>query len=513
METGNSRQLKVGILLSYGQIFLNVLIQLVYTPLLIRFLGQSEYGLYNVIASTIQILSILNLGFNGGYIKFFTRYKKENNQEAISKLNGLFVIIFSILGLVAFICGLFLAFRMDLVFDEGLTAGEYGIARWLMLLFTLNMAISFPATVLICIISAHEKFIVLKALGMIKTVFAPILTIPFLLLGKGSIAVVSVTVLISIVTDLLYLYFVMAKLKTKFVFHNFEKGLFSELLVFTSFIALNLIVDQVNSNMGKILLGRFKGTDVAAIYSVGYTLYQFYVLFSTSISGVFAPKVHALIKDTEETPLLQRKELTSLFVQVGRMQFIILGLVELGFLFFGKQFIFLWAGKEYGEAYYVMLLLAVPATIPLIQNIGLDIQRAQNRHYFRSIAYIIMALVNVVVTVVLCQRFGATGAAVGTAVSMIVANGFIMNIYYHKRCNINILIFWRSIARLSLGMLIPVAFGVVVLLFVDQTKILFFGLGVLSFVIVYGVSMWFFGINQSEKEFIKKALKRLKKHA
>lgn len=508
-----TNQLKWGVVLSYMQIALSIVIQLAYTPLLIRYLGQSEYGLYNVVSSTIQILAILNLGFNGSYIRFFTKYRKEGREEEIRQLNGLFLIIFTVLGFVALACGLGLTLRLDLVFAEGLTAAEYATAKWLMLLFSINLAISFPATVFICIISAHERFVALKALGMLKSVLAPLLTIPFLLFGYGSITVVAVTIAVSVVTDLLYVYYVFAKIKTSFAFRGIERGLFSELLVFTSFIAINIIVDQVNSNMGKILLGRFKGTEIAAVYSVGYVLYQFYMMFSTSISGVFAPKVHALVKETADDQKMQKRELTALFTQVGRMQFMILGLAALGLVFFGKQFILWWAGEPYADAYYVMLLLVLPATVPLIQNIGIDIQRALNKHYFRSIAYLFMALLNVAATVVLCQKYSAVGAAMGTAISLLVANGIIMNIYYHKRCNINILSFWKSIGRLSVGMIASVLFGILIVRFVDLGNIWLFLASVVVFVLIYAVSMWCLGMDRTEKDFCKRIVKRFKKNA
>ena len=68
-------QLKAGSILAYAQMALSILLQLAYTPVMIRLLGQSEYGLYNTVASTVAILSILNLGFNSSYIRYYARYK------------------------------------------------------------------------------------------------------------------------------------------------------------------------------------------------------------------------------------------------------------------------------------------------------------------------------------------------------------------------------------------------------------------------------------------------------
>ena len=78
---------------------------------MIQVLGKSEYGLYNTVVSIVSMLSILSLGFNSCYIRYYSKYKQDNNTEAIYKLNGLFLIIFLVIGVVAFLCGLFLTFN------------------------------------------------------------------------------------------------------------------------------------------------------------------------------------------------------------------------------------------------------------------------------------------------------------------------------------------------------------------------------------------------------------------
>lgn len=505
----NTNQLKLGSLLSYGQMALGIIISLVYTPAMIRLLGQSEYGLYNTVASTISMLSILSLGFNSSYIRYYSRYKQSGDEKRIHSLNGLFMLIFIIIGLVAFSCGLFLSLNLELVFSDGLTAGEYRIARVLMILLSVNLGLSFPMSVFTSIISAHERYVVLKLLAMMKTVVGPLVSLPMLLLGYGSIAMVSVTLGISLLTDLIYFFYVRRKLHCRFVFRDFEKGLFRQLLVFTAFIALNLIVNEVNTNIPKFLLGRFRGTGAVAIYSVGYTLYQYYMTFSTSISGVFTPRVHRLVQSNLENPGEQRRVLTELFVKVGRIQYAVLAMIATGFILFGRPFIAFWAGEEYGEAYYVTLLLILPSTIALTQNVGIEIQRALNRHQFRSIVYIFMAAINLGLAIFLCQIYGTVGATVGTAASLLIANGLIMNIYYHKRCYVNILTFWKNIGRMSLGMLPALAVGIGMNLLFDirGTWEMLLGIGV--YALVYCAGMWLLGLNEFEKDLIRKPLRKL----
>ena len=110
-------QLKVGTIISYLRMSIQIFIGLAYTPVMIRLLGQSEYGLYNMVSSTIAMLSVLRLGFNNSYIRYYSIYRKNDDIKSIEKLNGLFFSIFTCIGMIALICGLFLANNLNVIFS------------------------------------------------------------------------------------------------------------------------------------------------------------------------------------------------------------------------------------------------------------------------------------------------------------------------------------------------------------------------------------------------------------
>ena len=198
-----------------------------------------------------------------------------------------------------------------------------------------------------------------------------------------------------------------------------------------------------------------------------------------------------------------------MFTKVGRIQFYILTLVSTGIVFFGRTFISFWAGEGFENSYYVALLLIIPGTIPLIQNLGIEIQRAENKHQFRSIAYLVMAFINLFCSYYLCQLYGAIGSTVGTAVSLLLANGLIMNIYYHKKCNIDILYFWKNIVDISKGLLIPIICGIAMNSIVSTNTISSFFIAVIVYTAVFIVAMYLISMNEFEKELIHKAVKKI----
>lgn len=505
-------QLRAGSLLTYVQMTLSIIVSLAYTPVMLRILGQSEYGLYTTVASAISMLSVLSLGFGGSYVRYYTMYRKQQEEDRVARLNGLYILVFSVIGLIALVCGAYLTVHLNMIFQDGLLPEQYPTARILTALLTINLAVSFPMSVFSNIISAHEQFVFLKATEVLRTVVSPLVTLPILLCGYGSVGMVVVTVVISCLVYGLHIYYCLARLKIRFSFRNFEGAVLKDIAVFSGFIAINMVVDQINNNLDKLILTRFCGTVVTAVYSVAQQLHTYFISFSTAVSSVFTPRIHQLVQDNKENVQRLRTVLTDLFVRVGRLQFLLLALVCTGIIFFGRPFLYFWAGEGYEDAYYIVLLLIIPGMVPLCQNLGIEMQRAQNMHQYRSIIYGVMAIANLIISIYLCQFLGAIGCALGTAIAVTLANGLIMNVFYHKRLNIDVLAFWRNILRMMVGLILPAIFGVLLVHFVDLYRILYLLLGILAYTLVYLGSMWCLAMNSYEKnlitEMVRKVLRR-----
>ena len=495
-----STQRRVGVILNYIQMALHALISIVFTPIMLRILGSSEYGIYNLTSSIIGYLSLLSLGFGSSYIRFYSRYKKDDNFDAIKRLNGLYLTVFSIMGCAVFILGLFLAHNIQAFYNSSYTDSEIEIARILAFFLTVNMAISFPASVFVSYVTSQERFIFQKLLNMGKTIVSPTVCIIFLYFGYGSIGMVISTTALSLVIDFINIFYCIRFAKMKISFRNLEWKLLKEIAFFSLFIAMNQVIDQINWQTDKVILGKMATGTAVAIYAIGSTINNLFTQFSVAISSVFSPKVNMIVSKKKDD---MNEQLTSMFIKVGRIQWFVLMLILFGFIFFGRYFVYRWAGEEYEKSYYVALLLMAPATIPLIQNLGIEIQTAKNKHQFRSVVYLIMAIVNVGISIWFCSMWGEIGTALGTTIALILANGVIMNIYYQKKLNINIIAFWKSIASTIPSLLIPTFLGMALIIFYRFHGLIDFCLIIICFTAIYSMSVYFIGLNRDEKSMIK----------
>lgn len=497
-------QRTAGILLNYAGEAVKVLTALIYTPIMLRLLGQSEYGLYQLVSSTVAYLSLLSLGFGSAYVRFYSGYAVKNDHDGVARLNGMFMLIFCVMSVLCVVCGGVMIAKAEWVFGSGLTANELQKAKMLMAVLVFSMALTFPNSVFDCYVTAHERFVFQKVLNLVRGLLNPFLALPLLLLGYGSVAVVGVSAFLTAAVFVSNILFCRKKLEMQFSFSGLELGLLKEMWVFTFFIFLNQIIDQVNWNVDKFLLGRMIGTSAVAVYGIGGQINTMYITMSTAVSNVFIPKINRIVATSDDN-----KELTEMMIRIGRIQFMILALVITGFVFFGRQFIQLWAGAEYGSAYAVALLLMIPVTIPLIQNLGIEIQRAKNMHRARSLVYTGLAVCNVILSIPMIRRFGVEGAALGTAVSMLLGNGLFMNWYYHNRIGLDMIVFWKAIVRFVPAVAIVSVFGITLngMWSIDSWEMLILGIAV--YTAVYGAVMAVLGFDAYEKQMAKTAINAL----
>lgn len=491
-------QLKVGVLLSYISRIITVVVGLVYTPVMIRLLGQNEYGLYNIAASTISYLGILNFGFGSAYMRFYSRYKVSEDHKKIAILNSMFLTIFSLLGVLVIIAGVILALNVDLIFGTTLSSQELQTAQILVLILVINLSVSFPAIVFNTYLQANEKFVFQNVFLILAQLTTPLINLPILLAGYGSIGMVAGTVTINIILEVIIFIYCIKKMEMRFLFKDFDRHLMIEMTVFSSYIFVNMIVEQINNNVDKTILGRLQGTIPVAIYSIGSNLNIYYQQLSLTIANVFTPRVHRMV--AEETDDF---ELTQLFTRVGRVQFILMSLVLTGFIFFGRPFIGIWAGRDYYQSFPVALLLMTASFVPAIQNIGIEIQQAKNMHQFQSWVYLTIALGNILLSIPLAQKYGAVGAALGTTVAVIIGNGGIINWYYHKKIGMNMTYFWKEISKFIPALLPAIIYGFLVNQFVDLYQIRYLIIFGSIYVLIFMIPLWLVGMNDYEKHLVK----------
>lgn len=501
-------QKKAGILITYITMAFNIVVGLAYSPFMLKMLGDSQYGVYSLSSSLISFIALLDLGLGQTLVRYISKARALDDREQEARLNGFFLKLYSLISVAAVLVGLIIVFAYPLVCKKSMTAEEIQLFRTVFSILLVNAVFSFPMCVFSSTINAYERFFFLKLANLIMVVLKYSFMVLLLKLGYKTVAITIVAALSSILMQCAYAIYCKEKIKISFSFKGMDKGFAREIFWFSFYIFLNLIIDFINSNADKLILGAIVGTTAVTVYTFGVYFQNYFQELSLAMSGVFLPSIVSIYEKEHDM-----KKISDIFLRVGRLQMAILVLALSGFTVVGKDFINLWIGKGYSNAYYIGLIIMLPGLIPLTQNIGISVLRAMNLHKYRSYMYLAIAAVNVAISIPLAKAYGGVGAAVGTALANLAGQITYMNIFYARRVHIDIKQYWKNLLRIVLTTApLAIATAVIKRVFPIESW-LALAAYVLVFSAVYCILYWTVVANDYEKELIRGFKRKLFKRS
>ena len=509
MNAGKS-QIKSGIVLNYTNQILGNLIPFLYTPIMLSLLGQSEYGLYKLAGGITSYLALSALGMGSAISRYLIKAQTQEGEENEEKMLGFFLIIFQMIALISLLIGIILAFNIHRWYDQSLSVEELHRMRILVIIMTCNTALGFSLSPYISVAFAHEKFIFIQSMNIAATCIGPMANLLVLYMGYASIGMATASMILGIVTRLIYYMYVRNKLNIRARYGGLPLGQLKEILVFSLWIFVGDVVIQLFNTTDVIILGLVPtiGTVGVAVYSIGIMFNTVILGLTSGVSNLTAPRINKMVFSGAGGG-----ELTDFAIKVGRIQGYTICLLVSGFIVFGKAFIALYmksTEEDYSDAYWVALLMIIPNVIPIVQSVCLNIVIARNQHRFRSLVYLGIAVLNVIGTWFLVHTdLGIIGASLMTGIALVMGQGFIMNWFYRNRTDIELERFWKEVVGVYTVPTIMMAAGLLIGRSVNFESIPIFIVGVIVYTVVFMLLNWCFSFNLYEKTLILSILKKV----
>lgn len=487
-------QLKAGAILNYIVIGLSVLVGLLYTPYMLRMMGQSEYGLYSLIVSIIAYLTVLDLGFGNAIMRYTSKFRALGKEDEQYEMFGMFFLLYIAIAIVTLIIGFVLYLNIGSMFGDTMSATEIERAKILMVILLFNMAFTFPMSIFGSIMYAYERFVFPKIVNIIRVVLNIIVMVTLLENGYKAVAMAVVQTVFNVLTLTINYIYCKHTLRIRLYFRKFNWGFLKEVAIYSFWIFLNIIMDRIYWSSGQFVLGAFVGTAAVAVFALAIQLQTIYMQFSTAISSLFLPKVTSMVAKGEDP-----KAISDLFIKTGRIQFIPMYLILCGFFVLGRPFIQLWAGEGYEEVYDITLLFFASFLPPLIQNMGITILQARNQMRFRSLLYLGISILALLFEIILSQYWGGIGCAIAVSGALLLGNGIIINIYYQRSQQLDIVGFWRNILKMAVAPTIVSVLFFHLFSYYEITTWRDFTIAAAFFTAIYTLVLYLFSINDYEK--------------
>jgi len=493
--------MKKAVVITYITIILGNVISLMYTPFMLSKLGKAEYGLFSLVNSIVAYIYLLDLGFGNAVIRYNSKYMIEKNEDGRRKVNGMFLSLYLVLGLISMVIGTIIYFNLGKMMSRSLSVDEVIKTKQMFMVAIFNISLSFPLSIFNSIITAHEKFVYIKLINLIRTILNPVIMITVLLFGSRAFGMVVGSTVFNLMLGLVNVIYCFKILNLKIKFGKFDKVLFTQIFNYSFFVFLSAIAYQIYWNSDQLIIAMFVGAAPIAVYAVASQFNTYFISLSNVLSSMFLPKLTKMVTIEEN-----KKDLMNLLTKVGRIQYYICSYIFVGFILVGKQFIVRWVGNGYSYCYVIAIILMFPQIFSIIQSLFATMLEAMNKHRVKAYIYLTIAVVNVLISIVLVQKYQGLGCAIGTAIGMII-NAIANNIYYKYVIKLDIKCFWIDISKLVIPSLITFVLGYFALNMFSLTSyisILMFGI---LFTIIYFIVFWIFGFNKYEKKIFITALK------
>jgi len=508
MSTKASTERRIGAVLSLLTIFAYILVGVLLTPILLRYLSKPQFGLYQLIGAFLGYLILMDFGIGGTLTRFSAKYRALGDKDQQDNLFSLCLKMYGAIGFLLLLVGYAIYSNFDSIFSGSLTAAELAQGRTMFLIVLWSVFISMLGKAYIGVLDSYERFIFSRIVTIMGLLSKIGLVTAILMWGANAIGIVIVEAVINVASLLANCLYARLALKVRFRYRYWDWPLFRDVLAYSFWLFITTLVLQINFQLGRVMLGIMTATSLVGIYAVGMQFNTVYSGMSSALKQVLLPKTVRMVVNNSTG-----EELTRFLIGPSRYQLMILGAALTGFLAFGRQFIRLWAGPAYIDAWTVASIVMVPISIPLFQNVVILILEAKALNRTRALINLGTAVANIVASVLLIRAFGDSpqavlAPAIGTSITLVLGHGLILNLYYHYGVGLNMPLFFRETCRGILPVILvslALGTGLAFLPLGDG----WFGLAVRGALHggIYGAMLWWLAMNTHEHAFFTSALR------
>ena len=490
----------IGVILSYINIILQVIINLIYIPVLLHYIGKEQYGLYQLIAAVVAYISIMDLGFSNAITRFYTMYFHQNDSEKAENTLAIASFVYGTIAILIFFVGILIYSFFNEIFSS-LTLNEMSEAKTIYWILFFNVLLTVSTSMFTAVINTHEKFIFLKIINLIQTLLPSLIVIFFIQFYPNIYFLVLMQLIITLICIIIKIYYCFSIIKIKIRYYYWDSFLFDNILKLSMSVFIVMISDQIFWRSNQIILGINIDTTAVTIYSLAMSICMNYMVLGSVIPGIFNVKLIKLF--AEESGF---SKISNEFVKLGRYQILFLGIFVSGFFLFGNEFIMLWLGNGFEQVYLITCALMIPLTIDFIQSAGQTILQVKNLYWIKAKIFVILGIINIFCIIFVSKNYDIVFCGIISAVLLIIGNIIGLNLYYAYKVGLPIKTFWITICSLFKCFLPMVLFGIIlniVIGFCTISEISKFIIKVLIYSSVYIFTIYTYVLTDSEKMKVK----------
>ena len=393
-----------------------LVIMFIMTPIFINNMGKYDYGLWQIIASIIGYMGILDLGIRPAISRYIAFYNGNDDDLKIAQTYSTAFVFMVFIGFLAFLSIVFFAFNYsDLLAENSQDLNK--TYQLLLLIIAAQLLISFPGFVAESTLEGLQKYHIMNALTIFNSIVSSVVLYLYITPQNALLLLAAAN---AIGLAIKYIAYYLILFSNKLSLSPFrEKPTFSSFMELASFgfkTLLQGIASRIETAADSIIIGSILGPASVPYYTIPATLASYSRNIGMQISHVFMPLFSELTGAGANI-----NELQKIYILGSRILVTISTLISLGLIILGQDFIRLWVGEELLLHADVLIPVIIAFTmVPLLDPLCSRFLTSQNKHGIFAKLSPISAMLNIGLSIPLTLKFGVVGTAVGSLISIVI---------------------------------------------------------------------------------------------
>lgn len=482
----------------------NIAVSFFMAPFMVHSLGGTGYGIWVLVGSLTGYLGVLDMGLRPAIVKFVARYRALGDDLMVNRVVNTIMIILTLVAAFVVVASLALAyFALDFFKIPAEFHTEF---RLIIIIVGINVAASFPFSVFGALLAAIERFDLVNAVQIVTFLIRAVFLVVFLKLDGGLIAV-GVIVLAAGMAEFLIKARLSFKLFPTLVLnrHLANRDTFKMVANFSAYAFVINIASRLTLQSGAVVLGAMLSAEAITTFSIGSTMIDYLLAMISYMSTTVLPM--ASVFDAQQ----DFEKLRRLLVVGTKYCVAVLLPVSFAYLLLGKTFISIWMGAQYAEdSSKVLSILTIGYFGYLSQFVANVIFIGLGKLKYIAYMNIGLAILNLALSVVFVNWLGLHGAAIGTAIALIVSGSIVFPIYICRTVQLNFFEYlYRSYLR-PLVFSLPFLGALTGLSYLVKIESLWvFGMVISGACVVHAVALFFGILERGHRESITAKVKTI----
>jgi O-antigen/teichoic acid export membrane protein len=412
-----SKRVIYGFLTDFGGQILVMSVNIITIPLILKFTSVSLYGFWITTSSIIGFLALTDFGIGMPLTRAIAKIADNEKSVKLNQLISTGFILLCCISILFIIIGITLSFFLAQWFNIPINDQTHILSAYYVAV--LATAISLPFGVFSNVLNGFQKMAIDNVVRNILTVICILISLILLNNGFGLLAIALSNFLLVILNSTInYIYSKKYFPNLKIRFSFFSKTELKHLLSFGGLFQLGRIANTIALSADNLVIAGVLGTTYVTSYSLTSKLPN---LFSINIATKLPNAVFpAISKMFSEKSLIK---LQKVFIKLTSFS-VRLAIMAATFVFLVNEFfITIWVGiNNYGGTvlnlvfvYWILQDTIYRSTTAIIFASG-NIKKW-------TIASIAEAVFNIFFSILLAQKIGIIGVALGTSISKTITTG------------------------------------------------------------------------------------------